>query len=142
MRKRRDKAQMTYDFPPFYNLFDDPKEEYPLTKATAGHLGAMAHGRTHKRPWQFVETRDAYRAWHSRPLRSWQELSMPTSTMGKLARPLLSAKVSFPARNLVAEGFQRVVCRATSINPTRLGISGSSSGGYIALLVAMDRREG
>ena len=30
--------KMTYDFPRFYNLFDDPKEEYPLTKATAGHI--------------------------------------------------------------------------------------------------------
>ena len=30
--------KMTYDFPRFYNLFDDPKEEYPLTKATAGHF--------------------------------------------------------------------------------------------------------
>jgi len=28
----------TYDFPRFYNLYSDPKEEYPLTKATAGHL--------------------------------------------------------------------------------------------------------
>ena len=28
----------TYDFPRFYNLYNDPKEEYPLTKATAGHL--------------------------------------------------------------------------------------------------------
>jgi arylsulfatase len=28
----------TYDFPRFYNLYSDPKEEYPLTKATAGHF--------------------------------------------------------------------------------------------------------
>ena len=28
----------TYDLPRFYNLYNDPKEEYPLTKATAGHL--------------------------------------------------------------------------------------------------------
>jgi arylsulfatase len=28
----------TYDFPRFFNLYSDPKEEYPLTKATAGHL--------------------------------------------------------------------------------------------------------
>ena len=28
----------TYDFPRFYNLYNDPKEEYPLTKATAGHF--------------------------------------------------------------------------------------------------------
>ena len=27
-----------FDFPRFFNLFDDPKEEYPLTKATAGHF--------------------------------------------------------------------------------------------------------
>ena len=30
--------KMTYDFPRFYNLYSDPKEEYPLTKATAGHF--------------------------------------------------------------------------------------------------------
>ena len=28
----------TFDFPRFYNLYNDPKEEYPLTKATAGHF--------------------------------------------------------------------------------------------------------
>ncbi len=28
----------TYDFPRFINLYSDPKEEYPLTKATAGHF--------------------------------------------------------------------------------------------------------
>ena len=28
----------TYDFPRFFNLYNDPKEEYPLTKATAGHF--------------------------------------------------------------------------------------------------------
>jgi arylsulfatase len=28
----------TYGFPRFYNLYNDPKEEYPLTKATAGHF--------------------------------------------------------------------------------------------------------
>jgi arylsulfatase len=28
----------TFDFPRFFNLYDDPKEEYPLTKATAGHF--------------------------------------------------------------------------------------------------------
>jgi arylsulfatase len=28
----------TFDFPRFFNLYNDPKEEYPLTKATAGHL--------------------------------------------------------------------------------------------------------
>ena len=28
----------TYDFPRFFNLYSDPKEEYPLTKATAGHF--------------------------------------------------------------------------------------------------------
>jgi len=28
----------TFDFPRFFNLYSDPKEEYPLTKATAGHL--------------------------------------------------------------------------------------------------------
>jgi arylsulfatase len=28
----------TWDFPRFYNLYNDPKEEYPLTKATAGHF--------------------------------------------------------------------------------------------------------
>jgi arylsulfatase len=31
-------AKKTYDFPRFYNLYSDPKEEYPLTKATAGHF--------------------------------------------------------------------------------------------------------
>ena len=31
-------AKVTHDFPRFYNLYDDPKEEYPLTKATAGHF--------------------------------------------------------------------------------------------------------
>ena len=28
----------TFDFPRFVNLYSDPKEEYPLTKATAGHF--------------------------------------------------------------------------------------------------------
>ena len=28
----------TFDFPRFFNLYSDPKEEYPLTKATAGHF--------------------------------------------------------------------------------------------------------
>lgn len=28
----------TFDFPRFFNLYADPKEEYPLTKATAGHF--------------------------------------------------------------------------------------------------------
>ena len=28
----------TFGFPRFFNLYNDPKEEYPLTKATAGHL--------------------------------------------------------------------------------------------------------
>lgn len=28
----------TFDFPRFFNLYTDPKEEYPLTKATAGHF--------------------------------------------------------------------------------------------------------
>ncbi len=27
-----------FDFPRFFNLYNDPKEEYPLTKATAGHF--------------------------------------------------------------------------------------------------------
>jgi arylsulfatase len=31
-------AKRTYDFPRFYNLYSDPKEEYPLTSATAGHF--------------------------------------------------------------------------------------------------------
>ena len=31
-------AKKTYDLPRFYNLYADPKEEYPITKATAGHL--------------------------------------------------------------------------------------------------------
>jgi len=31
-------AKSTFDFPRFFNLYSDPKEEYPLTKATAGHL--------------------------------------------------------------------------------------------------------
>ena len=31
-------ARRTYDFPRFFNLYNDPKEEYPLTKATAGHF--------------------------------------------------------------------------------------------------------
>ena len=31
-------ARKTYDFPRFFNLYSDPKEEYPLTKATAGHF--------------------------------------------------------------------------------------------------------
>jgi len=32
---------MTYSFLRFYNLFDDPKEEYPLTTAIAGDLGVQ-----------------------------------------------------------------------------------------------------
>jgi arylsulfatase len=28
----------SWDFPRFFNLYNDPKEEYPLTKATAGHF--------------------------------------------------------------------------------------------------------
>jgi arylsulfatase len=28
----------TFDFPRFFNLYNDPKEEYPLTRATAGHF--------------------------------------------------------------------------------------------------------
>ena len=31
-------ARLTYDFPRFYNLYNDPKEEYPLTAETAGHF--------------------------------------------------------------------------------------------------------
>jgi arylsulfatase len=31
-------ARITHDFPRFYNLYDDPKEMYPITKATAGHF--------------------------------------------------------------------------------------------------------
>ena len=31
-------AKKTYDFPRFYNLYSDPKEEYPLTRDTAGHF--------------------------------------------------------------------------------------------------------
>ncbi len=31
-------ARRTFDFPRFFNLYNDPKEEYPLTKATAGHF--------------------------------------------------------------------------------------------------------
>lgn len=31
-------ARVRYDFPRFYNLYNDPKEMYPLTKATAGHF--------------------------------------------------------------------------------------------------------
>jgi len=31
-------ARLHYDFPRFFNLYSDPKEMYPLTKATAGHL--------------------------------------------------------------------------------------------------------
>ena len=31
-------AKQTFDFPRFFNLYSDPKEEYPLTKATAGHF--------------------------------------------------------------------------------------------------------
>jgi arylsulfatase len=31
-------AKRTFDFPRFFNLYSDPKEEYPLTKATAGHF--------------------------------------------------------------------------------------------------------
>jgi len=31
-------AKKTFDFPRFFNLYSDPKEEYPLTKATAGHF--------------------------------------------------------------------------------------------------------
>jgi arylsulfatase len=31
-------ARISHDFPRFYNLYDDPKEMYPVTKATAGHF--------------------------------------------------------------------------------------------------------
>jgi arylsulfatase len=31
-------ARIVHDFPRFYNLYNDPKEMYPLTKATAGHF--------------------------------------------------------------------------------------------------------
>ncbi len=31
-------ARIGHDFPRFYNLYNDPKEMYPLTKATAGHF--------------------------------------------------------------------------------------------------------
>ncbi len=31
-------GRITHDFPRFYNLYDDPKEMYPITKATAGHF--------------------------------------------------------------------------------------------------------
>ena len=31
-------ARLTHDFPRFYNLYDDPKEMYPITKDTAGHF--------------------------------------------------------------------------------------------------------
>ena len=31
-------AILSYGFPRFYNLYNDPKEMYPLTKATAGHF--------------------------------------------------------------------------------------------------------
>jgi arylsulfatase len=31
-------ARISHDFPRFYNLYDDPKEMYPITKATAGHF--------------------------------------------------------------------------------------------------------
>jgi arylsulfatase len=31
-------ARVRHDFPRFYNLYNDPKEMYPLTKATAGHF--------------------------------------------------------------------------------------------------------
>ena len=31
-------AKKTFDLPRFFNLYNDPKEEYPVTKATAGHL--------------------------------------------------------------------------------------------------------
>ncbi|WP_170482615.1 arylsulfatase [Ruegeria arenilitoris] len=31
-------ALLTYDFPRFFNLYNDPKEEYPLTPDTAGHF--------------------------------------------------------------------------------------------------------
>lgn len=33
-------ARRTFDFPRLFNLDSDPKEEYPLTKATAGHFWA------------------------------------------------------------------------------------------------------
>lgn len=47
----------TWDFPRFFNLYNDPKEEYPLTKATAGHFWVRwpmaeilkAHGASLKR---------------------------------------------------------------------------------------------
>ncbi len=31
-------ARIRHDFPRFYNLYSDPKEMYPITKATAGHF--------------------------------------------------------------------------------------------------------
>lgn len=31
-------ARKIYDFPRFFNLYNDPKEEYPLTAETAGHF--------------------------------------------------------------------------------------------------------
>jgi arylsulfatase len=31
-------AIITHGFPQFFNLYNDPKEMYPLTKATAGHF--------------------------------------------------------------------------------------------------------
>lgn len=36
--ERSTDEKKTYDFPRFYNLYSDPKEEYPLTKDTAGHF--------------------------------------------------------------------------------------------------------
>jgi arylsulfatase len=31
-------ARIKHDFPRFFNLYEDPKEMYPITKATAGHF--------------------------------------------------------------------------------------------------------
>jgi arylsulfatase len=36
--ERGSDAKKTFDLPRFFNLYNDPKEEYPVTKATAGHL--------------------------------------------------------------------------------------------------------
>ncbi len=43
----------TYDFPRFYNLYSDPKEECPLTKDTAGHFWV---------PWPMGELLKAHAA--------------------------------------------------------------------------------
>ncbi len=34
----RNRLAAYFDFPRFFNLYNDPKEEYPLTTATAGHF--------------------------------------------------------------------------------------------------------